>query len=101
MLQVAQTWAATFIPLVNDKVAMTRQENGNYPTISGVGSEVGRTAVIADTEQRIERISFHPRFLPAKVIADLTLMLDSPPHPEMFTRRKIDYLPHYPPPCKQ
>lgn len=61
---------------------MTRQENGNYPTISGVGSEVGRTAVIADTEQRIERISFHPRFLPAKVIADLTLMLDSPPTPK-------------------
>ena len=79
MLQAVQTWAATLMPLVNDKVAMTRQENGNYPTISGVGSEVGRTAVIADTEQRIRRISFHPRLLPAKVIAGLTLTLDLPP----------------------
>lgn len=30
------------MPLVNDKVAMTRQENVNYPTIAGIGLEVGR-----------------------------------------------------------
>ena len=38
------------MPLVNDKVAITRQENGNYPTIAGIGLEVGRVAIIADTD---------------------------------------------------
>lgn len=48
------------------------------PTTAGTGSEVGRAAVITDTDQQVKRIIFHPRLLPAAVIADPTLTLDLP-----------------------
>jgi alcohol dehydrogenase class IV len=40
------------------------------PTTSGTGSEVGRCSVITDESTRTKRILFHPRMLPALVLAD-------------------------------
>jgi alcohol dehydrogenase class IV len=50
------------------------------PTTAGTGSEVGRAAVITDPRGPIKRIIFHPRVLPAVVVADpaLTLGLSAP-----------------------
>lgn len=48
------------------------------PTTAGTGSEVGRAAVILDTEARIKRVIFHPRMLPSVVIADPALTLGLP-----------------------
>jgi alcohol dehydrogenase class IV len=50
------------------------------PTTAGTGSEVGRAAVITDPRGPIKRIIFHPRMLPAVVVADpaLTLGLSAP-----------------------
>lgn len=50
------------------------------PTTSGTGSEVGRAAVITDTRDHTKKIVFHPRMLPALVIADPELTLGLPPH---------------------
>lgn len=50
------------------------------PTTAGTGSEVGRAAVILDTEARIKRVIFHPRMLPSVVIADPALTVDLPRH---------------------
>lgn len=49
------------------------------PTTSGTGSEVGRASVITDTRDHIKKIIFHPRMLPAVVIADPELTLGLPP----------------------
>jgi alcohol dehydrogenase class IV len=49
------------------------------PTTSGTGSEVGRAAVITDTRDHTKKIIFHPRMLPAVVIADPELTLGLPP----------------------
>jgi alcohol dehydrogenase class IV len=49
------------------------------PTTSGTGSEVGRAAVIMDTENLVKRIIFHPRMLPSIVIADPALTIGLPP----------------------
>ena len=43
------------------------------PTTSGTGSEVGRASVITDTRDHTKKIIFHPRMLPALVIADPAL----------------------------
>jgi len=48
------------------------------PTTSGTGSEVGRASVITDTRDHTKKIIFHPRMLPAMVIADPELTLGLP-----------------------
>ena len=48
------------------------------PTTSGTGSEVGRAAVITDVRDHTKKIIFHPRMLPAMVIADPTLTVGLP-----------------------
>ena len=48
------------------------------PTTAGTGSEVGRAAVITDTDHSIKRIIFHPNMLPARVILDPELTLSLP-----------------------
>ena len=48
------------------------------PTTAGTGSEVGRAAVLTDTEHKIKKIIFHPKMLPESVICDPTLTLDLP-----------------------
>lgn len=50
------------------------------PTTSGTGSEVGRAAVITDTRDHTKKIIFHPKMLPAVVIADPELTLGLPPN---------------------
>jgi alcohol dehydrogenase class IV len=48
------------------------------PTTAGTGSEVGRAAVITDTRDHTKKIIFHPKMLPAVVIADPELTLGLP-----------------------
>jgi len=48
------------------------------PTTSGTGSEVGRASVITDDENHIKRIIFHPKMLPALVLADPALTIGLP-----------------------
>ena len=50
------------------------------PTTSGTGSEVGRASVILDDRDNLKKIIFHPRMLPAIVIADPALTLGLPAH---------------------
>lgn len=49
------------------------------PTTAGTGSEVGRCGVIADARDHAKKIIFHPRLLPALVLADPDLTLGLPP----------------------
>ena len=62
------------------------------PTTSGTGSEVGRAAVITDERDRTKKIIFHPRMLPALVIADPALTLGLPP--EITAAVGMDALSH-------
>ena len=48
------------------------------PTTAGTGSEVGRAAVITDTENQVKRIIFHPKMLPSQVILDPELTVGLP-----------------------
>lgn len=48
------------------------------PTTSGTGSEVGRASVITDERDHTKKIIFHPRMLPAIVIADPALTIGLP-----------------------
>ncbi len=50
------------------------------PTTSGTGSEVGRASVITKEDVHEKKIIFHPRMLPALVIADPELTVGLPPH---------------------
>jgi alcohol dehydrogenase class IV len=50
------------------------------PTTSGTGSEVGRASVITKEDTHEKKIIFHPRMLPALVIADPELTVGLPPH---------------------
>ena len=50
------------------------------PTTAGTGSEVGRASVITDESDHTKKIIFHPRMLPALVIADPELTLGLPAH---------------------
>lgn len=50
------------------------------PTTAGTGSEVGRAAVITDVKDHTKKIIFHPRMMPAMVIADPQLTVGLPPH---------------------
>lgn len=48
------------------------------PTTAGTGSEVGRAAVITDPTDHVKKIIFHPRMMPAIVIADPELTTGLP-----------------------
>lgn len=49
------------------------------PTTSGTGSEVGRSAIIAEDESKKKRILFSPSLLAKMVFADPQLTMDLPP----------------------
>lgn len=49
------------------------------PTTSGTGSEVGRSAIIADDETKQKKILFSPKLLAKIVFADPLLTTDLPP----------------------
>ncbi len=49
------------------------------PTTAGTGSEVGRAGVLTNSATHEKKIIFHPRMLPAQVIADPELTLGLPP----------------------
>lgn len=49
------------------------------PTTAGTGSEVGRASVVARAESGVKKIIFHPKILPAVVIADPALTVGMPP----------------------
>jgi len=49
------------------------------PTTAGTGSEVGRASVILDEATHLKKIIFHPKMLPAVVIADPELTVGLPP----------------------
>lgn len=49
------------------------------PTTSGTGSEVGRSAIIADDETHQKKILFSPKLLAHRVFADPTLTYGLPP----------------------
>ena len=50
------------------------------PTTAGTGSEVGRSAIIADEETHQKKILFSPKLLAKVVFADPVLTMDLPPH---------------------
>ena len=50
------------------------------PTTAGTGSEVGRSSVITDEGQKVKRIIFHPKMLPAMVLLDPVLSKGLPPN---------------------
>jgi alcohol dehydrogenase class IV len=50
------------------------------PTTSGTGSEVGRSAIIADDETHQKKILFSPKLMARIVFADPALTMDLPPH---------------------
>ncbi len=49
------------------------------PTTAGTGSETGRAAVITDERTQTKKVIFHPRMMPAIVIADPALTVGLPP----------------------
>jgi alcohol dehydrogenase class IV len=49
------------------------------PTTAGTGSEVGRAAVITHESSHTKKVIFHPKMLPAIVIADPELTTGMPP----------------------
>ncbi|MBX3566558.1 MAG: iron-containing alcohol dehydrogenase [Rhizobiaceae bacterium] len=49
------------------------------PTTAGTGSEVGRAAVITHEASHTKKVIFHPKMLPAIVIADPELTVGMPP----------------------
>lgn len=49
------------------------------PTTAGTGSEVGRSAIIADDETHQKKILFSPKLLAKMVFADPLLTMDLPP----------------------
>ncbi len=50
------------------------------PTTAGTGSEVGRSAIIADDITHQKKILFSPKLLAKIIFADPTLTMDLPPH---------------------
>ena len=50
------------------------------PTTAGTGSEVGRASVVVKQETHEKKIIFHPKMLPAVVIADPELTIGLPAH---------------------
>jgi alcohol dehydrogenase class IV len=62
------------------------------PTTAGTGSEVGRASVILDERTHVKKIIFHPKMLPARVIADPELTFGLPSH--LTAATGIDALSH-------
>jgi len=62
------------------------------PTTAGTGSEVGRAAVITQSQSHAKKIIFHPQMMPALVILDPELTYGLPPHITAWTG--IDALVH-------
>lgn len=62
------------------------------PTTSGTGSEVGRASVIIERATHTKRLIYHPRMLPARVLADPALTIGLPPRITGWTG--IDALSH-------
>ncbi len=62
------------------------------PTTAGTGSEVGRASVILDEEVHIKRIIFHPKMMPALVVADPELTVGLPA--KLTAATGIDALAH-------
>ncbi len=50
------------------------------PTTSGTGSEVGRCSVVVHEDSHEKKLIFHPKIMPALVIADPELTIGLPPH---------------------
>ena len=50
------------------------------PTTAGTGSEVGRASLITNEDIQEKKIIFHPKMLPAVVVADPELTVGLPPH---------------------
>ena len=50
------------------------------PTTAGTGSEVGRAAVLLDSQNAVKKIIFHPRMLPRAAVCDPELTVGAPPH---------------------
>ena len=50
------------------------------PTTAGTGSEVGRASLVTNEDIQEKKIVFHPKMLPAVVIADPELTVGLPPH---------------------
>jgi len=48
------------------------------PTTAGTGSEVGRAGVLTNSETHVKKIIFHPKIMPAIVIADPELTVGMP-----------------------
>lgn len=48
------------------------------PTTAGTGSEVGRAAVLTNSESHVKKIIFHPKMLPVQVICDPDLTTGMP-----------------------
>ena len=55
------------------------------PTTAGTGAEVGRAAVITDSERRLKRLIFHPKMMPGRVIADPELTVGMPRSLTVYT----------------
>lgn len=49
------------------------------PTTAGTGSEVGRAGVVTDSARHVKKVIFHPKMLPAVVVADPELTVAMPP----------------------
>ena len=49
------------------------------PTTAGTGSETGRASVITNQETHTKKVIFHPKMMPAIVIADPELTIGLPP----------------------
>lgn len=50
------------------------------PTTAGTGSEVGRAGVLTNSATQMKKIIFHPKLMPAIVIADPELTVGMSPH---------------------
>ncbi|MEM8548714.1 MAG: iron-containing alcohol dehydrogenase, partial [Pseudomonadota bacterium] len=62
------------------------------PTTAGTGSEVGRAAVISDSDSVVKRLIFHPKMQPELVISDPALTVGLPPNLTAWTG--VDALVH-------
>ncbi len=62
------------------------------PTTAGTGSEVGRAGVITNDATHEKKIIFHPKMMPAVVIADPELTIGLPP--EITAATGLDALTH-------
>jgi alcohol dehydrogenase class IV len=62
------------------------------PTTAGTGAEVGRVSVITDQSVPTKKLIFHPRMMPAIVIADPALTLSLPP--QLTAATGMDALAH-------